>query len=85
MKSKLYLGAILTITLFGAGSAFAAHKGRVTIDEAQATALARIPGTVESSQTGKKDFSFEILGNDGIKTNVFVSEKSGKIKKMIVE
>ena len=89
MKTKLYLrlylSAILAITLLG-GSVFAAaktSKPKVTLEEAQAVALARIPGTVESSMTGKKDYSFEILGTDGVKTDVFVSEKSGKIKKMI--
>ena len=85
MKTKLYLGAILTATLLG-GSVFAAAKTAkptVTMEEAQATALARVPGTVESSTTGKKDYSFEILGTDGVKRDIFVSEKSGKIKKMI--
>lgn len=85
MKTKLYLSAILAITLLG-GSVLAAGKKTnppVTLEAAQATALARISGTVESAMTGKKDYSFEILGTDGIRRDVMVSEKSGKIKKMI--
>ena len=47
-----------------------------------AVALKRIPGTVESSGMHKKNYSFEILGTDGIRTNVIVTEK-GKIKELV--
>ena len=81
MNSKLYLGAVLTVILIG-GSVFAAGKPKITLEEAQAVALKRIPGTVESSGMHKKDYSFEILGTDGIRTNVIVTEK-GKIKELV--
>ncbi len=87
MKTKLYSGAILSILLVG-GSVFAATKPvkpKVTQEQAQAIALARIPGTVENATTVKNDYSIEILGKDGIKTDVLVSEKNGKIKRMVVE
>ncbi len=85
MKTKLFLGAILTVILVG-GNIFAAGraKPKVTMEEAQTTALKRIPGEVESSETKGKDYSFEILGTDGIKRNVLVGEKSGKIKRIVV-
>ena len=81
MKSKLFLGAVLTVILVG-GNIFAGGKPKVTMEEAQAVALKRIPGTVESSGMHKKDYSFEIIGTDGIRTNVIVSGK-GKIKQLI--
>ena len=61
---------------------FAAHKPKVSMEEAQAVALKRIPGTVESSTMVKKNYSFEIIGTDGIRTNVIVSDK-GKIKELV--
>lgn len=78
MKSKLFLGAILTVFLVG-GNIFAAGKPKVTMEQARAIALKRIPGTVQSFAIHKKVSSFEILAADGIKTNVIVSGK-GKIK-----
>lgn len=84
MKTKLFLGAILTVILVGGNIFAATAKPKVTIEEAQATALKRIPGEVESSTTVKGDYSFEILSTDGIKRNVLVGEKSGKIKRIVV-
>lgn len=83
MKIKLYSGAILTIMLIG-GNILAAErtaKPPVTMEEAQAIAVKRIPGEVESSQMIKKDYSFEI-NHAGIRTNVIVNHK-GKIKKLV--
>ena len=81
MRSKLFLGAILTVILIG-GSVFAAGKPKITLEQAQAVALKKVPGTVESSKMIKNDYSFEIVGASGLRTNVIVSEK-GKIKKMV--
>ena len=60
MKSKLFLGAVLTVILIG-GNIFAAGKPKVTMEEAQAVALKRIPGTVESSGMQKKTIHLKLL------------------------
>lgn len=83
MKSKIILGAILSIILAG-GSVFAAGKPKITMEEAQSTALKRIPGVVENSMQKKKGFLVEILGDDGIKRDVTLNEH-GKIKHIVVK
>lgn len=84
MKTKLFLGAILTVIVVG-GNLFAATKPKkITIEEAQTIALKRISGTVESSLAEKKDYLFVIRGDDGIKRDVYVSD-NGKVKKFVVD
>jgi uncharacterized membrane protein YkoI len=59
------------------------RKAKITKEEAQATALKRAPGTVESSELerehGKLVYSFDIRNSKGTITEVQVSAISGKV------
>jgi uncharacterized membrane protein YkoI len=62
-----------------------AGQAKVTMDEARKTAVARVPGTVESSELekehGKLVYSFDIRTAEGI-TEVWVDAKSGEVINM---
>jgi uncharacterized membrane protein YkoI len=65
-------------------SSYHKSKPSVTEKQAQAIALKKFPGTVESSKTdtykGKEVYLFEIEGKKGVETNVWV-DMTGKIIK----
>lgn len=64
-------------------------KPKVTLEQAQAIALKRVPGTVNDSKSetvsGREVFWFEITGNKGRKSQVWVSADSGKVTKVVKE
>lgn len=63
-----------------------AREAKITKDEAQATALKRAPGTVESSELerehGKLVYSFDIRNAKGTITEVQVNAITGKIARV---
>lgn len=102
MKKKSILSALLGVLLvIGANGAVFARfpwfhhkhhnknvslKSKVTMEQAQAVALKRVPGTVTDSKSetvkGKEVFWFEIAGSRGQKSQVWVSADSGKVTKV---
>lgn len=56
------------------------------MEQAQAVALKKVPGTVADSKSetvkGKEVFWFEITGSKGQKSQVWVSAHSGKVTKV---
>jgi len=60
-----------------------ARKAKITKEQAQETALKRVPGTVESGELerehGKLVYSFDIRNSKGTITEVQVSAITGKI------
>jgi uncharacterized membrane protein YkoI len=76
--------------LLSAGSLAAPHSKKVISQEqAQATALQKVPGTVKSSEleheAGKQIYSFDIQGNDGNLHEVWIDAHNGKFLKQKVE
>lgn len=63
-----------------------ALKSKVTIEQAQAVALKKVPGTVNDSKSetvkGKEVFWFAITDAKGHKSQVWVSADSGKVTKV---
>ncbi|MEZ5428264.1 MAG: PepSY domain-containing protein [Pyrinomonadaceae bacterium] len=92
MNKKIIAGAILSaaLTLGGAGGAVFAKPKKpkvskpVTIEQAQAIALKKVPGSVENSKTdtlkGKTAYMFEISRTKGGLTDVWVNSE-GKVVK----
>ncbi|MBV9211674.1 MAG: PepSY domain-containing protein [Acidobacteria bacterium] len=98
MKSQKLLALIISVLAAGATLASAAPKAgqeiagaqeklareaKITKEEAQATALKRAPGTVESAELEREHkrlvWSFDIRNSKGTITEVQVSAITGKV------
>jgi uncharacterized membrane protein YkoI len=93
MRKRLIAISVMLIVAVVANGATKARKpklkGKITVEQARAVALAKAPGKIESEELereeGKLVWSFDIRTSAKIITEVWVDANTGKVLKTEVE
>lgn len=83
MKTKLFLGALMTTAILGGSVLANTTKPNITMERAQEIALKRVGGTVEQSDLitkhGKARYSIFVKEASGITAHELINAKNGKV------